>query len=49
MTRSEAEEYRKKLMAERTVFVENNEGYFRMVRTYIRLVLTMKLTPYRRY
>ena len=49
MTRSEAEEYRKKLMAQRTMFVENTEGYFRMVHTYIRIVLSMKLTLYRRY
>ena len=39
MTRSEAEKYRKALMAERTVFVEaNNESYFGMVRTTLRLV-----------
>ena len=44
MTRSEAEEYREKLMAERTVFVEENtEGYFSMVRTRTHLVLTIKL------
>jgi len=39
MTRLEAEEYKEELMAERTVFVEgNDEGYFGMVRTPIRLV-----------
>ena len=38
MTRFNAEEFREKLMAERTVFVdENTDGYFGMVRTYIRL------------
>jgi hypothetical protein len=42
MTRLEAEKYREELMAERTVFVdENNEAYFGMVRTPIRLVLTI--------
>ena len=45
MTRTEAEEYREKLMAERTVFVdENTDGYFGMVRTCFYLVFTMKLT-----
>ena len=44
MTRREAEEYREKLMAERTVFTENTEDYFGVVRTYIRIVLTVKLT-----
>ena len=35
MSRSEAEEYRKELMSERTVFVEeNNKEYFGMVRTH---------------
>ena len=34
MTRLEAEEYREKLMSERTIFVEeNNKAYFGMVRT----------------
>ena len=38
MTRFNAEEYREKLMGERTVFVdENTDGYFGMVRTHIRL------------
>ena len=46
ITRSEAEEYRKDSVAERTVFVENTKDYSRMVRTYIRMVLTMKLTLY---
>jgi len=42
MTRSEAEDYREKLMSERTVFVdENNEGYFGTVRKPVRLVLTV--------
>ena len=41
MTRSEAEEYRKELMAERTVFVEENDKeYFGFVRTPIFPVLT---------
>ena len=45
MTRTEAEEYREKLMAERTVFVdEHTDGYFGTVRTSIRLVFSMKLT-----
>ena len=45
MTRSEAEEYREKLMAERTVVVdENTRGYFAMVRTRICLVLTKEST-----
>jgi len=39
MTRLEAEDYREKLMSERTVFVdENNEGYFGTVRKPVRLV-----------
>jgi hypothetical protein len=42
MTRPDAEKYREELMAERTVFVEeNNEVYFGMVRTTIRLMLTI--------
>lgn len=42
MTCSEAEQYREELMAERTVFVgENDEAYFGMVRMHICLVLTM--------
>ena len=42
MTRLDAEKYREELMAERTVFVEeNDEAYFGMVRMPIRLVLTM--------
>ena len=37
MTRLEAEEYREKLMSERTIFVEeNNKAYFGMVRTRLR-------------
>jgi len=49
MTRLEAEDYREKLMSERTVFVdENNEGYFGMVRMSIRLVLNVQLTIPRR-
>ena len=45
MTRTEAEEYREKLMAERTVFVDKHtDGYFGTVRTSIRLVFSMKLT-----
>jgi hypothetical protein len=45
MSRSEAEGYRKELMDERTVFVEDNsQGYFGMVRTHIRLVSAMLLT-----
>ena len=45
MTRSEAEEYREKLMAERTVVVEENtRGYFAMVRKRICLVLTKEST-----
>ena len=46
MTRSEAEECRKKLMAQRTVFMENTDGYFGMVCAYIRIVLTMKPSLY---
>ncbi|KAF9643672.1 hypothetical protein BDM02DRAFT_3104103 [Thelephora ganbajun] len=39
MDRSEAEKYREELMAERTVFVKaNNEGYFEIVCTILRLV-----------
>lgn len=46
MSLSEAKEYRKELMKERTVFVENNnKTYFGMVRTPIHLVLTTLLTP----
>ena len=45
ITRSEAEEYRVRLMAERTVSVdENTQGYFGMVRMPICLTSTMKLT-----
>lgn len=45
MSRLEAEEYRKELMDERTVFVEeNNQDYFGMVRSRILLALTMFLT-----
>jgi hypothetical protein len=41
MTRSDAEKYREELIVERAGFVdENNEAYFGMVRTPIRLVLT---------
>ena len=42
MTRSDAELYRGELMAERTVFVEeNDDAYFGMVRPHICSVLTM--------
>ncbi|KAF9779870.1 hypothetical protein BJ322DRAFT_1129730 [Thelephora terrestris] len=42
MSRSEAEEYREELMAERTVFVEeNDQDYFGYVRTRICLALTI--------
>lgn len=41
MTRTEAERYREELMAERTVFITNDEGYFGMVRTPFLPVLTM--------
>ncbi|KAF9779819.1 hypothetical protein BJ322DRAFT_1113127 [Thelephora terrestris] len=42
MTCLEAEEYREELMAERTVFVEENDkGYFGYVRTRTSLVLTI--------
>ena len=45
MTRSEAEDCGARLVAKRMIFVdENTQGCFGMVRTCIRLMLTMKLT-----